>query len=268
MPLKENGFIGTEIQSWIEKCRERHASFFNLANEVNRFCHARLFAVDLRNRPFHEVLVLTICLRVLSNYQAAMLLCERGMMSEAMVMARAMIESVFMVCAVARDEQLARDYVNEDQKGRLRFLNKLRSLHGSLPPKVNDQDIGQLENTIKIEIKTVGIRERSTEEWAKEAGMHSWYLTVYAALSTAVHAKVRDLERYLVEDNEGNLNGLQWGPDDSELKHLITCAIEGMLVALKSTLSCLGQQQDEVIGALLEKLRKVAEPDESPSTNG
>ena len=98
--------------------------------------------------------------------------------------------------------------------------------------------------------------------------MHSWYLTVYAALSTAVHAKVRDLERYLVEDKEGDLKGLQWGPDDSEIKNLMTCAIEGMLDALNSTLSRLGQQQDEVIGELLVKLQKVAEPDESLVTNG
>jgi uncharacterized protein DUF5677 len=237
MPLKENGFIGADIQNWIVKCRERHASLFELATEVNRFSHASVFAFDLRNRTFHETLLFTLCFRVLSNYQAVILLCERGMMPESRIMARAMIEALFLLCAVGRDEKFARDFVKEDQIKRLRFLNKFRKLHGGLPAGVDSQEVLELEAKLKKEIQTDKIRERTTEEWARESGLHSWYLTVYSVLSDSVHTKVRNLERYLqVDEAVAVIKGLQWGPDDSEVKEIMSSAIEGMLIALKSTL--------------------------------
>ena len=54
----------------------------------------------------------------------------------------------------------------------------------------------------------------------------------------------------------GIARGLQWGPDDSEILELLTTAIEGILVALRSALSCFRHSKDDVIDELLARLRK------------
>jgi len=197
--------------------------------------------------------------RVLSNYQAVVVLCERGMMAEARVVTRAMLESVFSLCAIASKPALATEFVGEHQRKRLRFPNKFRTLHGGLPAHIDAREVERIEEELRDEIKTDSIRERSTEEWAKDAGMHKWYLTAYAVLSDSVHGKARDLECYLVLDEEGIAKGLQWGPDDSEIRELLTAAIEGILVALRSALSCFRHSKDDVIDELLARLRKAVE---------
>ena len=259
MSLREHGFIGAEIQTWIKGCHERHSILFEIVNDVNRLCQGVLFELAPHNKHLQEMLVAALYGRVLSNYQAVVVLCERGMMAEARVVTRAMLEGVFSLCAIASKPPLATEFVREHQRKRLRFLNKFRALHGGLPAHIDAREVKRIEEELKDEIKTDSIQERSTEEWAKDAGMHKWYLTAYTVLSDSVHVKARDLECYLVRDEEGIAKGLQWGPDDSEIRELLTAAIEGILVALRSALSCFRHSKDHVIDELLARLRKAVE---------
>jgi len=256
MPIDESGFLATEIQHWIKRIRQDHSALFMLADEVNRLCQKSMFELDAHNRNVQEMLVATLYIRVLSNYQGAILLCERGMTPEARTVLRAMLEALFSLCAIAKEQKLAVDFVKEDQRRRLKFLVKYRKVYDGLPEHVDPHEIETLEEELKKEKNE--IRERSTEEWAKEAGLHDWYLTAYAVLSDSVHSKVRDLERYLFLNEKEEVVRFRWGPDDNWIQEILVTNIEGILVGLKCTISFFGQQKDKIIEDLRARLREIA----------
>ena len=195
MSIDKHGFLGSQMETWIKEYRKRYSPYFALANEVNEFCQASMFKFPVNNKDDQGMLAATLYLRVLSNYQSVILLCERGMMPEARAMLRVMLEAIFSLCAIAKDPQLANDFVREHDSQRLKFLKKFRKLHGEqLPPDVNPHEIEELERQLKAEKGKITVR--TTEDWAEKAELTGWYLTAYAVLSDSVHSNVGDLDRY------------------------------------------------------------------------
>lgn len=232
-PLSEKGFLGTEINKWIPKIREAHSEFFQLADEFNIFCQKSMYKFDVHSRDKQEVLVSTLFIRTLNNYQAAILLAERGLMPQSRSLTRTMIDALFTLCAISKNEKYADEFIQEDHRSRLRFLNKYRELHGGLPPEVDKEEIESLEKEIQEEIQNNEIKKKTFEQWSKDAGMHDWYLTAYSVLSESVHTKVKDLERYLVLNENNEIKEFRWGPDDHDIETLLMTLIQGMLTGLK-----------------------------------
>jgi len=73
------------------------------------------------------------------------------MMPEARIVLSAMLEALFSLCAIAKNQRLAADFVKEDQRRRLKFLGKYRMLYGGLPKDVDPQEIEMLEEELKEE---------------------------------------------------------------------------------------------------------------------
>lgn len=253
-PLDEEGFLGKELEQWIPKIRNAHREFFALADEVNEYCQKAMYKFEAHNKDKQEVLVSTLYIRTLNNFQASVLLAERGMMPQSRVLVRAMIEALFSLCAIAKSEKYADDFLLEDQKNRMRFLNKFRQLHGGLPPDSNKEEVESLEQKLKEEIKAGEIKEKSTEQWSKDAGMHDWYLTAYSVLSTSVHSKVKDLERYLVLNDKNEIAEFRWGPEDHDIEKILMTLVQGMLTALNCAHSLFEQRQESQVADFQERL--------------
>ena len=132
-PLDQMGFLGKEIEQWIQKTRNAHLDYFTLADEVNVYCQTTMLKFNAHNNNKQEVLVSTLYIRVLTHYQASILLAQRGLMPQSRVLVRAMIEALFSLCAIARSERCADDYILDNNISRLGFLKKYRRLYGGLP---------------------------------------------------------------------------------------------------------------------------------------
>lgn len=256
-PLDEKGFLGKEIEKWILKIRGAHSDFFQLADKVNQFCQKQMFKLEAHNKDKQETLVAALYIRVINTYQAAILLAERGLMSQSKTLTRSMIESLFSLCAIAKSEKYADEFILEDQRNRLRYVNKYRKLHGGIPPEVSRAEIESLEKQLHEDIKEHEIKKKTTEQWSIDAGMHDWYLAVYSVLSDSVHSKVKDLERHLVVNNSNEIKEFQWGPDDHDIEKILMTLIQGMLTGLKCTLSLFNQKRESEIAGFEEHLSKL-----------
>ena len=266
MSLDKHGFLGSEMESWIKDCRQRYSAYFGIATEVNEFCQASMFEFPVHNKDVQEMLTAALYMRTLSNYQSVILLCERGMAPERRAMLRVMLEAVVKLCAIAKDDpQLTKDFVLEDQSERLRLLKKFRRLYGGrLPPNVDVNEFEQLERQLEAEKRTIKVR--TTEDWAKEAGLLDWYLTAYSVLSASVHAGVKDLEHYFVIDKQGNIKEFNWGPDDRGMKDHLATAIEGILIALQCAAGFFKLTKNEAIDEFRQRVQQLHRP--SPSASG
>jgi hypothetical protein len=258
-PLEKKGFLGSSIEDWIRKIRTKHANFFALTDNINEEAQKFLFELQPHSKHVQELLIVSLYLRSLSTYQATLLLVERGMMPEARLMLRGLLEVLFFLCAIGKKPDLAKDYVEEHQQYRLKLLRKFKELHGAtFPLDIGLEDVKSLEEELKAEIGAGKFTVRTTEQWAQEAGLHEWYLSVYAILSITAHIKVKDLERYLVTDKSGEIRGIKWGPDDHDVKNIFITAAESMLIAMKSASEVFQINKDDIINNLHAELEKIA----------
>jgi hypothetical protein len=254
-PLDKKGFFGSSMDGWIKKNRAQHQHLFALTDEVNEQAQKLMFELTPHSKHIQELLVASLYMRCLSHYQAALLLMERGMLPETRLMLRALLEVVFFLCAIGKKPELANDYIEEDQPQRLKILGKLKKMYGdNLPSQMRNDTTKALEQELIRDIDNSEIVVRSTEQWAQEAGLHDWYLSAYSILSMTVHAKVRDLERYLVVDDKGEIRSLKWGPDDADVKILFVTAIETMLVAMNGAAAVYQKNIGNLVSNLHDKL--------------
>jgi hypothetical protein len=216
-----------------------------------------MFKLDAHNKDKQETLVAALYIRVINTYQAALLLAERGLMSQARILSRSLIEALFSLCAIAKSEQFADEFILEDQRNRLKYVNKYRKLHGGIPPEVSKSEVELLEKQLQKEIKELEIKSKSTEQWSIDAGMHDWYLAVYSVLSDSVHSKVKDLERHLVINGSNEIKEFNWGPDDHDIEKILMTLIQGMLTGLKCTFSLFNLIHEPEITAFEENLSKL-----------
>ncbi len=163
-PLSEKGFLGTEINNWIPRIREAHPEFFQLVNDLNTYCQKSMFQFDVHNRDKQELLVSTLFIRILENYQAAILLAERRSLPPSRSLARIIIDALFVLCAISKNEKYADEFIHEDQISRRKFLNKYRELHRDLPTEIDKEEIDSPEKEIQEEIQNDGIKRKSFEQ--------------------------------------------------------------------------------------------------------
>lgn len=257
-PIEHNGFLDKDIETWIEKYRTEHSGFFELANDANQLFQKAMLELDAHNQVPQEIIVASLYMRALSSYQGVILMAERGMIPEARVLTRSLLEVIFTLCAIIKNKDLTAIYIDEDKRKKLKFLNKFRQLHnGNLPKDIDSNEIHKLEKELKVEIEKDNIKIRKTEEWAKDAGLHDWYLTAYAVLSDSVHIKVSDLERHVVADENDVIKEFKWGPSDAGIQEVLLTSIEGMIVSLIETLDFFKKQRENTIQDLRDRLHKL-----------
>lgn len=75
----------------------------------------------------------------------------------------------------------------------------------------------------------------STEEMAKVAGLHDWYLTAYTVFSDAVHGNIHDIEQQFVRSEyDDEIEGVRSGAIIDDLHGLYLCASEVLLKGLEA----------------------------------
>jgi hypothetical protein len=123
MAFEDAGFIDSSIQLWISKFHQNHSDLFSIAEKTNELCQKNMYVIDAHNKDPQELVIACLYIRILSNFQSIIILCERGMMPEARIILRAMYEAVFILGAIINDESLVLNYVNEHELDRLKILN-------------------------------------------------------------------------------------------------------------------------------------------------
>jgi hypothetical protein len=207
MSFADEGFLATETSAMIERFRQDHAAWFELADRLNRMGMRLL--TTARTHDAQQRLVRALFSRAVSNFQGAVLMAERGMTAEAGTLARACLETVFYQGAAAKDEGFIKELMADHAKHNERMVAWLQGLPAELQGLSADQ-LGQLEQSVSDYEGADWIRMWKTSE---KAGLIDLYRSVYAHLShTAAHPRAGALEQYADLDESGAMIGDRWGP--------------------------------------------------------
>jgi hypothetical protein len=236
--LNEAGFLSSEINEWIQKHRKENEKWFALSERCSNLGQQVLLSIKVSNNDLQKLLVSLWFNRLLSHFQAIVLLMERGMLYEAQILLRTLVEVSFSLVAVAENPEISQDFLKDDKAQQLKALNTYMNLPKHLRTQDEQQEAGvrkKIED-LKCEICKNIYKELKTEYIAQKANMTEYYNTIYASLCNTVHSRIRDLESHLLLNKDNDIQQLNWGPDFSGLDMVLLSANETFIVSTKRVL--------------------------------
>jgi hypothetical protein len=236
-PYHSNGFIGNEINAWINETKNKHSAIFKTAENLNQECYIAIDNVTIDSNDLRKTLVACLFARCMELYQGVYILVSHGMSPSSNIILRALMEAVFVLCAVIKNDEALEAYVLDGENERLKITRKLLADKNS-PLSAEEIDIlKKVECNLALQTKQLAAKRLSTEEFAKKANLHSWYLTAYAKTSWAVHTTIRDMDQYLVFDNKEKLKSIRFIPSDEESEKGLATACDLMIISFREFLN-------------------------------
>lgn len=232
--LEIEGFLSEEADHGRQVIIQAYHSALTLAKDLNREAMKvlRTPALDLNDEV--KTVIAALMVRITETYQGALLLLERGMISQARMLVRAELEALFSMAAIAKSPKLLDSYVAQHYASVISALKsakrwKQKSLKGRLPTDRIDELVAYNEAKLK---KTQAKRLR-VWQWAKEAGLEDFYNVFYVENSSAVHSDMWALDDHVAGDEERGLQ-VNFGPNDIGLYHALRSAVTALLAAMES----------------------------------
>lgn len=222
-----DGFLSPGARELRAVVHASHPKSSRLAYRVNRL------AVDVQHElqvgPIHEILAAAYYARTLASTQAALILIEHGLPSQAKTVLRSALESLFPLCAIAKDPVKADELLESHEADRRTLADRMLRWQNeelqSFIPLPHDELSAIASNRAK---------GSNLYEIAKFAGMEDWYNTLYTLLSFAAHVKIADLDSHSVADESGQMTGLQNEPVTFGQTRVWLWAIEFQLRAIRA----------------------------------
>lgn len=270
MTIQDEGFLSAEVGKFIERYHGIHGPVFALARDLNMLGQQAVKRESVVGSGLSDVepLIFLLLVRMLSNFQGAILMAERGALVESRTLSRTCLETVFCLAALARGgedyvQRMSRAILDERKKAANWILSKpaICQLMGKEHIDKLHSYMNQVANRLD-KIKGLGI-----EEMARQGNLEALY-TWYRQLSgDAAHPTLDALERYLVTDSAGK-TAIRWGPDcdSDELGWTILLSCNWLFAGLYAADEKLGLQLSKTSFAdLWSRFQALSRPIGEPS---
>ncbi|MHB1098784.1 MAG: DUF5677 domain-containing protein [Burkholderiales bacterium] len=247
----EQGFLSSAIAEWIEEAKKKHKSWFDYVSEANRESMAINDSVIPDPRNNKQLLGKLLYLRTLQSFQGAILLAERGMITEARTLVRSCAESAIALGGAASIDDFPEQLQSAHDKHRRSLASYLNTYQGL----TEDQRSVVDETTSSLNGKSLS--PINWEYVAKKSGMELMYNGVYRALSgDSAHVTMLALDRLLKDEGKK----IHFGPTDDDLPDTLSraiCSLLGALLQLHTIYSGCGIEAR--LQPLVEKWGKLVE---------
>lgn len=194
--FKEIGFLANEAVTNQSAQELTSSECYKICLNLNRLAQSILNHAVIHTDDQKEVYAIVYFERMLSHYQAILLLTERGMLHQAEIMLRSLLEALFSLVAFYRHNDFFDVFVLGDQNQKLTFLKQIREKQRILDTYTDDE----LEELDRIIASTDNIDRADFTVFMKAdlAGMLNEYRTLYPLLSESVHSTIHSLAKDLI----------------------------------------------------------------------
>jgi len=265
----EKGFLGDEIREWARQNRQRYEELFAIADRINEFAYR--IVQEFRTDPRNNQDTVTACLFFVAhrNYQAAVILCRMGLLGEAYVMLRPLVEACILHRNSYREPDFVKAYVCADETRKLKLINVAhRSPSDSLKSLREDDEAHGLAEKLRKDIEKFGLEDLpnigNLECLAQRVDLEGIYNTAYRQLCNYTHHGVRTLQdEFLVLDKKEQLVGYNLLPRDDTIHQAMYTATDIFLIVLQDASDYFGLEKKKDIQALGQELYDLAERQKS-----
>ena len=236
--IAERGFLSPAVADFPAMYRDMAKGYFDMADEFSRIgqtiaMRAMNAAPDDHRDP---IVVATVLLfRTLQSFQGAVVLCERGMATEARMVLRSCFENSFCLAALAEDAPKLMAAFESDEKHTQKALAKFISQ--------SDNRMQHLDAKTKKALRTAAsnadqvwgkVKQLAIDDIAKKSAYADSYLMYRTLSADASHPSHRSLDRFFDRKDDETWD-FTLGPQPTEIIadtiNLGCLALAGTLVA-------------------------------------
>lgn len=220
----KQGFLRQEFTSHYKEIYRKYKDLFSFADKINQYCHDLLFnkipKIEI-GQDEQKKLVLMLYSRILETFQGIIILTKRGMMPQAKMLTRCMIESGEELYNVANYENYVEIFnLKYIERENLRAEKKISSNKGV-------KEINKKFKTLKNEIN-----KKKSELSIEESEFYKNFNISYSLFSKTVHPTMYELlfDYYNLNDS----SFLKYGPNDRDMNFLLIACFGIIMYSLKS----------------------------------
>lgn len=241
--MEESGFLANTLNDFKDHLRARYPKHYDAAIDANSYAQKLQYKIEIvkyhsEGGGIHintdQLLSSILYSRTITSYQAFLLLFQREMQQQAMVMLRCIFETLFALVAIQKNKDYSKRLIDADECDRLKAFNKIiRHRTRQSPDDDSIKEVQELATASKKVVEEKKLHAIGVVENAEKAGLLDWYDTAYSHLSGTVHASIRSLQEALVLDDHGqDIVSLKNEPEIDDFAHLSATAIEAILFAV------------------------------------
>lgn len=249
MTFEVDGFLAEDLSGWASQVREKFKSWFELVSDLNRMAMRILYKATPMQSSSQQLVGALIFARSLQSYQAATLLAERGLLSDARTLVRSCAESAIALGGIAHDESFIDEIIDDYHKHRLSIANVM-AIDPECSKGLTPQQLDGLEKiSAEISAKYQSSKPKSVK-WdvvATRVGMTTLYNTVYRGISgDAAHVTADALNRHIQANDQADIECLIFEPSSKDLEDTFSAAVpprHAQVHLIESRIKRLGARQ-------------------------
>jgi hypothetical protein len=230
MPFETDGFFSPEIAQFRHAVRTTppFRAWFDYALRLNRIGfdllrHASTQPTDRRLFTMYGHFV-----RVHHTFQGALLVAERGMVSNARILVRGGIESAIAICALSKDETFV-DQMIAAHRLHQRKMALVVLENADYAATYSAEEIATMRAVVADidAMEAEGDWKLKEINWADVASEHCrdlYQLLYRSASSDGTHATIDSLNRFVVADEHLQITAFRVAPDTEGLVEALSAA--------------------------------------------
>jgi hypothetical protein len=232
MSFEKEGFLSQEAEEYKSKVINDNQGLFHLCFELNTLAHGFKYDLQVHNQDAQEMILGCLLIRLLNNFQGIVILTNYGLVIEAKILLRSMLETLFILKICCEDKDFINKYIKSDQVYRYKLLNIPENNPDRIFDALREYATKDIKKQVKENIKVDNIKEFEIYELAEKAGLKSHYDSAYRLLCNTSHSGVRSLEEYLVLDEKREVQILNSGPIEKDFDLVLITAMDNLCLGL------------------------------------
>ena len=223
MSLSENGFLTEQYKILIN--REKYEQYLELSMKINTIAYKMYDYINVHNNNAKEIFITCSFAKIHKDYQSVILLSERGLIEQGKVMLRCLLEKLFVLVAIFKDDKNLVDWNNDQSYRKKKIMEAI---------KRGDRGLENLKLDGFSEENFIDAKCITIKEWAKRADMEGHHSMIYKLFSGNVHLSGEAIIEDILFDLNGDMiEAISVAPKEEGLAKLLVTNMNYMLSAIE-----------------------------------
>lgn len=255
----ENGYLGKQAESWRDETIKKFPKYFSFAYNINRIVNEHKFDFDFRYNQ-RDIVISSSLSRILTSFQASILLCSYCLFNESEVVLRSMMEATFILVACCKEDDFYRSYIKSFHAEKLRVTKNIH--RGNISDYLKMSITERYLDELKYKCEQEEIKSMKVLEIAEKAKMEYYYYSPYWWLSLSAHASPKSAEKYINIESNGDVYLELWQePNQNLIKEIIIIGSDLLFRSFVTLYEFYGKTQPDDFSKILEQFREIIKED-------
>jgi hypothetical protein len=268
MSIDEQGFLSDDIVQCRDQIRQQYARYFDFIQRVNTYCQQVKSRIDGTNANDQNLMASRLMIKLLADTQAAVLLVERGLASQARTLLRAACETCIILRRVCQDQGFPRLFFISEELTLVRWLKDILNDNSPALNQIREEfrHRGLTLNSImrrEKELKESGAKRLEISSLAKEADSAGLYYSAYKLYCQDTHAATNVLDSYSISGQVDDYEDLFFGPVMDNLEDVLLLTPRLMLLGFAAIKEIIALNLGADFDSLVTELRALENPQDT-----